>query len=670
MANALNGEYEIIEALNSSIGDFGGPAFKAREVSSSSTDAPSGRIVLLRRLPDGIDREALDDAIEQSLLLLGSPNILETYGVTQIESRVGVPSGLYVVSEFLRGISLRERIRRVAPFSVATSLKFALSIVQALSFAQKKSIEHGSLAAEHVLLTPEGQVKIADFLVPTLAREASVHDSHVALGGDLRSLGLILYEMLVGSIPSSAYSGGSYSPRASNSGVPPAVDGIVRKAMSVDPSVKYDSISELLTDLQTALDDLNAGKPLNWSPMAVTPRTSGKHSGKLSEAASELLSDQADNDRSGYGSPILSKAIMAAFVVGVLAVIGVVIVLMNALTTPPDVTVPMLVGKTFDNAKQLADSGHFKVVNQAHEYSDVWPAGVVMKQSELAGREIKSGKTVDVTVSDGPPLTAIPDVTQVTLSKARKMIQDAGLPVGTVQYEYSDSVPKGIVTRQDPAAAAMVPHTNPVTIVVSKGPSPPPSPTGVVGSATVAGEIDLVWDPVENATTYDVYRDGKKLVSGLFDQGYSDTRLGYGERHTYSVSAVNVNGESAQSAPVSATTLPDPSAPPPVSAQGQSPDQTQNPSQIDNLSGPQNAPGAPPASTAPKQRQFHIRFKMPRRGDSRKVQIQVQDATGANVVYDEYQAPGDVVDQHLPALGNKVVIRIYFDGKLIKQEVK
>jgi hypothetical protein len=61
---------------------------------------------------------------------------------------------------------------------------------------------------------------------------------------------------------------------------------------------------------------------------------------------------------------------------------------------------------------------------------------------------------------------------------------------------------------------------------------------------------------------------------------------------------------------------------------------------------------------------------MPRRGDSRKVQIQVQDATGANVVYDEYQAPGDVVDQHLTAIGNKVVIRIYFDGKLIKQEVK
>jgi hypothetical protein len=126
------------------------------------------------------------------------------------------------------------------------------------------------------------------------------------------------------------------------------------------------------------------------------------------------------------------------------------------------------------------------------------------------------------------------------------------------------------------------------------------------------------------------------------------------------VTAVNANGESQPSQPATATT-PQPQAPLDQTAPGVPPSAITAPAPVptDN------------SSTSLRQRQFDIRFKVPNDGaDRHNVQIEVQDATGTNIFYDQDRDAGDTVDENVTAFGNKVILRIFIDGKLVKQQVK
>ncbi|HEY3332421.1 MAG TPA: PASTA domain-containing protein [Capsulimonadaceae bacterium] len=670
MANVLNDRYELIEVLNSSLGDFDGESYKARERLPETPDVQPGRVVLLRRLPAESNVQNVHDAAKRSRQLPRHPNVLELYGLGELATGGGITEGFYAITEYVRGISLRERIRRVAPFSIVVTVDIATSIAQALAFASQHGVTHGHLTPAEVLLTPEGQVRVADFVFSQAVHDA-VHSDIAVTGDDIRALGNILFEMLTGTLPAVGSGAPSYSPRSLNANVPPTLDGITMKALSTDPRTKYSSIDELLGDLSAAREDLRAGKPLNWTPLtAASPKQSAKAPAQsLTAAAAEMEQEskkKADRKQEVYApeprsTSWLSKLVMALFVVAILGVIGFVIVFATMLTVPSDTEVPNLVGKTYPEAQALAKANHFHLVIESHDYNDVWPANTVYAQSVPAKRQIKSGKDVGVSISDGPPLSAVPDLSQVTLTRAKQMISSAGLPVGKVTDEFNDVVPKGIVTSQDPPAAAMVGHKTPINFTVSKGPSPPPTPSGLSASATIQLEIDLSWNEVANASSYNIYRDGKKVVSGLTQASYSDVHLGANETHTYTVTAVNINGESVQCGPVSATTLNEDGTLPDQSAPAVAPPSVATP-----------APGAAPGSSpsAPRQRQFHIRFRVPRGGDKHNVQLEVQDATGTNVVYDEYRDGGQVVDENISAFGNKVILRIYLDGKLVRQDTK
>lgn len=683
MANVLNDKYELIEVINTSIGDFESAAFKARERFTTPPDTSTGRVVLLRKLPVDASAPALVEAATRAAAIGRHPNILAFHGITELTASGGFPAGTYVSTEYVRGISLRERIRRVAPFSLSVTLDIAIAVGHAAQFAAEKGVSHGHLCAEQIILTPEGQVKVADFAVAQAIHD-SLHSDHDVPGSDIRAIGMLLFEMLTGAPPLATNDPLAQSPRASLATVPPAIDGITRKALSTNPRSRYASLNALAADLQTAREDLRAGKPLSWTPMGPSgARSSAKQApGLLTQAATELAEEERhpgrpapqEDDYEAQGPPaaanVLSKLLMVVFILVVISIIVVIVIATTVLTVPSDTVVPNLVGKQFPEAQDIAKANHFNLVVEGHSYSDVWPVNTITSQTVPEGRQIKSGKDVGVEVSDGPPLSQVPDVSQMVLARAKQMIQVAGLPVGSITKQYSDVVPSGIVISQEPAANSMVSHKTPINITVSRGPSPPPSPTGLSASATVPNDIDLSWNDVSNASSYDVYRDGKRVASGLTQPAYSDTRLGANETHSYTVSALNVNGESAQSAPVSGASMTDSgtpvdqTAPLPVA-----PDAT-TPAPAPDQQPDEANPTPAPSGAAPRQRQFHIRFRVPSEGSDHNVQIEVQDATGTNVVYDETRSPGRVVDQQINGFGNKVIIRIYLDGKLIKQETK
>jgi serine/threonine-protein kinase len=111
--------------------------------------------------------------------------------------------------------------------------------------------------------------------------------------------------------------------------------------------------------------------------------------------------------------------------------------------------------------------------------------GQVFRQDPAAGAELDRGDTVTYWVSRGKPQATVPDLTGLSQPSAEAALADAGLELGTVAQEQSDTVPAGAVIRQDPAAGEEVDKGSSVSIVVSTGsPSPSPTPTP---SPTVSG---------------------------------------------------------------------------------------------------------------------------------------------------------------------------------------
>jgi hypothetical protein len=338
------------------------------------------------------------------------------------------------------------------------------------------------------------------------------------------------------------------------------------------------------------------------------------------------------------------------------------------LAVPNDIVVPNLIGKTMDDARVIAKQQNFDLQVGGEDYSTKWPENQIYKQDPDAGAGIKAGRPVTVYRSLGPRLLTVPNLVGMTRERASQALQDASLPpLGdkSVTEEFSDSVQPGVVISQTIPAGTNTARGTIVAISVSKGPQPPDPPANVQANPSGPGEVDVTWTPSERATTYSVTRtqDGtpKIVASGLKGPQYTDLDVKPSSSYSYTVTASTASSQSSPSDPALAITPPAVTTPPSM------------PSTVD-LTPPQDtAPGAADggaeSNKQTQMRQFQIAFRLPRhpRGE-RHVQFEVQDATGTTLVYDERHPAGDEINAPVQGFGNKVVLRIFVDGKLMKQK--
>src|ERR671938_1454652 len=125
----------------------------------------------------------------------------------------------YIVFEYVEGETLKERIRRMGRLPVDEEIAYAIEIARALGCAHSHGIVHRDIKPQNVLIDPEGSAKVTDFgIARSLEEEGLTADGRVlgttdyvspeqAMGrpvtgqSDLYSLGVVLYEMLTGSVP-------------------------------------------------------------------------------------------------------------------------------------------------------------------------------------------------------------------------------------------------------------------------------------------------------------------------------------------------------------------------------------------------------------------------------------------------------------------------------------
>ena len=211
----------------------------------------------------------------QAIASLSHPNIVGVYDV-------GNEGNLYyIVMELVQGKTLKEVIQEEGKLSWKWSVNVAIQIASALETAHKNNIVHRDIKPHNIIITEEGVAKVTDFGIAKAVSNStitafgttigSVHyfSPEHARGGftdaksDLYSLGVVMYEMLTGRVPFDADTPVSVAlmhiqekptePILLNPSIPMSVNKIVMKAMQKEPTLRYQSASEMLKDLNMAL---------------------------------------------------------------------------------------------------------------------------------------------------------------------------------------------------------------------------------------------------------------------------------------------------------------------------------------------------------------------------------------------------------------------------------
>lgn len=136
------------------------------------------------------------------------------------------------------------------------------------------------------------------------------------------------------------------------------------------------------------------------------------------------------------------------------------------------ITVPNVAGMDEAEAQKTLEAEGLKVGTSEAVYSDQYEEGIVIGTTPASGSKVSEDTKIVMQVSKGSEKITVPNVVGKSDSDAQSMIKSAKLKVGTVTYEYDDSVAEGKVVSQSVAGGKKVSAGTTVDILVSRGKKP------------------------------------------------------------------------------------------------------------------------------------------------------------------------------------------------------
>ena len=472
----------------------------------------------------------------------------------------------YLVMELVEGKTLREILAKFGKIQSNRALDVVASVLAGLSALHRAGVIHRDVKPENIILANDGRIKLTDFglarptatsqiagspLLGTVAYIApeALRGHRLDARSDIYSIGIVLYELLTGNQPFVGEDSKTVAklhlqervpaPSSQNPNVPQAIDRLVLKASAREETARYESASEMLSDVKTLATQnaqANATRVISnttelienkteliaapelleleeepkpnrrfakWLAMTTATILLGLGAGwwfgvgpgalitvpnlvQMTEAeatsATELLPIKLETVDENSDEPVGTVTRTEPSAGSYLLRDGTLKVFLSI--GPKLNKVPDLKGKNLIDATVTLRNANFWIGKTSESFNEA-PIGTIFDYTGADGSVLESGSSIDLKVSLGP----IPAVQGITLELAKTLLSAAGLKLGKVTYDYSDTYSKGQII-------ALVPETlelakgGTVDLTVSKGTDRVIMPT-VIGETISASKLAL-----------------------------------------------------------------------------------------------------------------------------------------------------------------------------------
>lgn len=563
----LAGRYEIIEKIGE-----GGMAyvFKAR-------DGLLNRYVAVKVLKEEYSKDEVFvtrfRTEAQSAASLIHPNIVSVFDV-------GEDKGVsFIVMELLESKTLKDYIQIKGALPSDITLKIAAQIASALEAAHKAHIVHRDIKPQNIILNQNLVAKVTDFGIAKVSNATtatitsfgktmgSVHyfSPEHAKGGytdaksDLYSLGVVMYEMATGKLPFDAESAVSVAlkhiqeepiePIELNPNVGTALNQIILKAMEKSTANRYQSATELLTDISIALSKPGTGlvarpqSSIEAGDTQVIPlltdieeenlipnirtRQSGARSAYIPTAREARVIDEERRPNNTQKSEALKKAKKKKVMI-ITAIFAVLIIVVGCFSgyfiskiinngKEEEFEIPNLLGKNFEEIRTEYEAKGITVHQTSAEYNAEYEEGQIMNQRPDAGTKT-TDKNIYVEVSKGTKLVKVTNIEGKDIKVAKYELENTLGFIVEQEEEVSEDVAAGLVISQEYKDVER-PYGSVIKLKVSSGDGKAKVPVPTVVGKTIADAKKTLEDlKLKVETEYG--EDEAKLNGTVLAQSY------------------------------------------------------------------------------------------------------------------------------------------------------
>ena len=435
---------------------------------------------------------------------LSHPNIVS---VLDVGTDHGLP---YMVMEYVDGPDLKDYIRENSPLDLREVIQIMDQILSAVALAHKHNVIHRDLKPQNILMDKRGNIKIADFGIAVALNQSSITQTNSVMGSvhymspeqtrgglvtkqsDIYSLGIILYELITGTVPFNGDTPVSIalkhaqepipSIRKKDRSVPQALENVVLKATAKDPRDRYPSAQAMKADLDSSLDPARADEPVfvpthgnNDDKTIVLPGFKPQKDPAPETEKEEVVSNEKEDKPSFWQNVKKHKWWWIFSIIAAGLIIFIMIFALSGNSNKPtQVNIPDVTNVAEKEAESRLKAAGLQVGRIIRRQSDDVKKGYVIATKPTAGNSVNKGNSVNLIVSSGSSMVKVPDVVGDRYDEAAEKLENMGFDV-IREDQYSNKVPPNDIISQSIAADVEVkPTQTSITLVVSKGKSARP----------------------------------------------------------------------------------------------------------------------------------------------------------------------------------------------------